>query len=238
MSGEGGATVYRFKQASFPGLPTQLLSLTVRKMGGRPGWTYHVMHAAADITFSLLTSGFVLSPFTLLSLNSVRSFCSVCPASPIATGLIVASYSTWRQLRHTSRDKSVQAFPCFSQATRAWRPGNEARFKHCRVKLCTASRVWTTSVVLKPSQLELPQVSLVSVPQFDNTLKSKKKKEKRNREGLVCFITWVTLGGHSVNVGWVGPILGLAGPGLVSCPHHFFPFKIPLPFKFSSPSFP
>jgi len=40
-------------------------------------------------------------------------FCSVCPASPIATGLIVASYSTWHQPRHTSRDKSVQAFPCF-----------------------------------------------------------------------------------------------------------------------------
>jgi len=33
-------------------------------------------------------------PFTLLSLNSVRSFCSVCPASLIATGSIVASYST------------------------------------------------------------------------------------------------------------------------------------------------
>jgi len=30
----------------------------------------------------------------LLSLNSVRSFCSVCPVSPIATGSIVASYST------------------------------------------------------------------------------------------------------------------------------------------------
>ena len=52
-------------------------------------------------------------PFTLLSLNSVRSFYSVCSASPISTGLIVASYSTWHQPRHASRDKSVQAFPRF-----------------------------------------------------------------------------------------------------------------------------
>ena len=31
------------------------------KSGGRPGRTYHVMCAAADVMFSLLTSGFVLS---------------------------------------------------------------------------------------------------------------------------------------------------------------------------------
>ena len=81
--------------ALFPGLHAQLLSLTVQKAGGRPGRIYQVMRAAADVTFSLLTSGFVLSPsFTLPSLNSVHSFCSVCPASPIATGSIVASYST------------------------------------------------------------------------------------------------------------------------------------------------
>ena len=32
------------------------------KSGGRPGRIYHVMHAAADVMFSLLMSGFVLSP--------------------------------------------------------------------------------------------------------------------------------------------------------------------------------
>ena len=32
------------------------------KSGGRPGQTYHMMRAAADVMFSLLTSGFVLSP--------------------------------------------------------------------------------------------------------------------------------------------------------------------------------
>ena len=57
-------------------------------------------------------------PFTLLSLSSVRSFCLVCHASLIATGLIMASYSTWRKLRHASRDKSVQAFPRFSYCKR------------------------------------------------------------------------------------------------------------------------
>ena len=52
---------------------------------------YHVMRATAEVTFSLLISEVGSLPFTLLSLNSVRSFCSVCPASSIATGLIVAS---------------------------------------------------------------------------------------------------------------------------------------------------
>ena len=32
------------------------------KAGRRPGRIYYVMHATADVTFSLLTSGFVLSP--------------------------------------------------------------------------------------------------------------------------------------------------------------------------------
>ena len=48
--------------ASFPGLHAQLLSFAVRKARERPGRIYHVMHAVADVTFSLLTSGIVLSP--------------------------------------------------------------------------------------------------------------------------------------------------------------------------------
>ena len=66
--------------ASFPGLHAQLLSLACStKSGGRPGRTYHVMRAAANVMFSLLTSGFVLSPslffpefssFFLFSLSS------------------------------------------------------------------------------------------------------------------------------------------------------------------------
>ena len=82
---------------SFPILPTGQRSDT----SDTHGQIYHVMCAAADIMFSLLTSGFVLSP-SLLSLNSVPSFCSVCPVSPIATGLIVqyvtsaATRITWQ----------------------------------------------------------------------------------------------------------------------------------------------
>jgi len=108
--------------APFPGLHPQLLSLAVRKAGGKPGRIYHVMYAAADVRFSL-------GLFTLLSLNSVRSFCSVCPASPIATGSNVASYSTSHQQRHTSRDKSFQAFPPLfvQQAKKAERGGQGTR---------------------------------------------------------------------------------------------------------------
>jgi len=74
-----------------PRPPCPALSLAVRKAGGRPGRIYHVMRAAADVTFSLHAHIWVCSlSFTLLSLNSVRSFCSVCPVSPIATGLIIA----------------------------------------------------------------------------------------------------------------------------------------------------
>ena len=36
--------------ASFPGLHAQLLSLAVRKAGGRPGRIYHVMRATTDVT--------------------------------------------------------------------------------------------------------------------------------------------------------------------------------------------
>ena len=57
-------------------------------------------------------------PFTLLSLNSVFSFCSVCPVSPIATGSIVASYSTWCQQRHASCVKFSKPSPRFSYCKR------------------------------------------------------------------------------------------------------------------------
>ena len=40
--------------ASFPGLHAQLLLLAVRKVGGRPGRSRHVIRAAIDVTASLL----------------------------------------------------------------------------------------------------------------------------------------------------------------------------------------
>ena len=113
--------------ASFPGLHAQLLSLAVGKVG--KAWTDLSRDACCCWLHVQFAHILVCSPpFTLLSLNSVCSFFSVCPVSPIATWSIMASYSTWRQQRHASRDKSVQAYhPAFRTASDkswAWRPGN------------------------------------------------------------------------------------------------------------------
>ena len=48
LNGYGQGTMHL---ASFPGLHAQVLSLAVRKVGRRPGWIYHVMCAAADVTY-------------------------------------------------------------------------------------------------------------------------------------------------------------------------------------------
>ena len=78
--------------ASFPGLHAQLLPLAVRKAG--EGLDGFIMCCVQRLTsFSVCSHLGCSLPFTLLSMNSVRSFCAVCPVSPIATGLIVASYS-------------------------------------------------------------------------------------------------------------------------------------------------
>ena len=45
-----------------PGPPRPAFVAYSTKSRGRPGRIYHVMRAAANVTFSLLTSGFVLSP--------------------------------------------------------------------------------------------------------------------------------------------------------------------------------
>ena len=84
MSDNCGHLLHRQLQvALFPGLYTQLLSLAVRKVRTRLGRIYHVMCVAAEVTFSLLTSGFVLpllssflefSSFFLFSL-SCKSDC-------------------------------------------------------------------------------------------------------------------------------------------------------------------
>ena len=114
--------------ASFPGLHAQLLSLAVWKAGeGLDGFITWCMPRLMSCSVWVCSL-----PFPLLSLNSVRSFCSVCPVSPIATGSIVASYSMWRQPRHASRDKSIQAFPPLFvlQATKAGRGGLGTRLTH------------------------------------------------------------------------------------------------------------
>jgi len=98
--------------ASFPGLHAQLLLLAVRKAGGRTGQIYHVMRTAADVMFSLLTSGFVLSPLffpriqLILSVQFVLQVRLLLDRSWLATVCDVCSGT-----HRGSRDKSFQAFP-------------------------------------------------------------------------------------------------------------------------------
>ena len=100
--------------ASVPGLHAQLLSLAVRKAGSRPGQIYHVMRAAADVTFSLLTSGFVFSPsLSLTWIQFVLSVQFVLWVRLLLDRSWLYSYCTWRQQWHASHDKSVQAFSLF-----------------------------------------------------------------------------------------------------------------------------
>ena len=53
---------YTMRNSLVPRPPCPAFVSCSTKNGGRPGRIYHVMHAAADVTFSLLTSEFVLSP--------------------------------------------------------------------------------------------------------------------------------------------------------------------------------
>jgi len=59
-------------------------------------------------------------PFTLLSLNLV---CPVCPASPIATGSIVASYSTWHQQQHSRPSPRFSYCKWQKLGVEAWEQG-------------------------------------------------------------------------------------------------------------------
>ena len=106
-----------------PRPPCPALSLAVRKAGGRPGRIYHIMRAIVDVTFSLLTSGFVLSPSLFFPwIQFVLSVQFVLWVRLLLDQLWLA---TVRQQWHTSCDKSVQAFsPLFVlQATKAGRGG-------------------------------------------------------------------------------------------------------------------
>ena len=92
---------------------TQLLSLAAQKKNQGKAWKDLSRDACCCWLHVLSAHIWICSlPFSLLSLNSVR-FRSVCPASPIATGSIVANYSKWHQQWHAARHKSFQAFPPF-----------------------------------------------------------------------------------------------------------------------------
>jgi len=100
------------------------------KIGGRPGGIYHVMRAAAYVMFSLLTSGFVLSPSLffpwiqfVLSVQFVLQVRLLLDRSWLATIRDVSSST--HHVINPSRPS-----PRFSYCKRqswAWRPGNEAK---------------------------------------------------------------------------------------------------------------
>ena len=121
--------------ASFPGLHTQLLSLVVRKAGRRPGQTYPMMRAAADVTFSLLTSGFVLSPSLffpwiqfVLSVQFVLWVWLLLDQLWLATVCDISNGT--HHMINLSRPfpptPPPPAFRTASDKSWAWRPGTEA----------------------------------------------------------------------------------------------------------------
>jgi len=78
------------------------------KSGGRPGRTYHVMRAAADVMFIQFAHVWVCClPFTLLSLNSVRS---LKMASPSGSGQPLSSEdpNPGCHIDETSREQQLQ----------------------------------------------------------------------------------------------------------------------------------
>ena len=103
------------------------------KSGGRPGRTYHVMRATTDVMFSLLTSGFVLSPSLffpwiqfVLSVQFVQRLRLLLDRSWLTTVRDVS-----RGTHHVmSPSRPSPAFRTASDKSWAWRPGNEAIFHH------------------------------------------------------------------------------------------------------------
>ena len=99
------------------------------KSGGKPGRIYHMMCAAADAMFSLLTSGFVLSPslfFTciqfVLSVQFVLQVQLLLDRSWLATVRDVS-----RGTHHViNPSRPSPAFCTARNKSWAWRPGNKA----------------------------------------------------------------------------------------------------------------
>ena len=99
------------------------------KSGGRPGRTYHVMRATADIMFSLLTSGFVLS--TSLFFPWIQFVLSVQFVLRVRLLLDQSWLCTVRDVSHGTHhvinpSRPSPAFHTASDKSWAWRPGNEA----------------------------------------------------------------------------------------------------------------
>ena len=113
------------------------------KSGGRPGQTYHVM-------FSLLTSGFVLSPSLffpwiqfVLSVQFVLWLRLLLDRSWLATVRDVS-----RSTHHViSPSRPSPAFRTASDKSWAWRPGNEATKCSCCI-VCVLSVAGYTVITL------------------------------------------------------------------------------------------
>ena len=104
-----------------PGPPCPaFVACSTKSRGGRPGRTYHVMCAAADVTWARLS--FVSPRIHVAAITRALSMLAFTAekATWCVRGffcLVKSSYEklswTWVCQRHTSHDKSFQAFPWF-----------------------------------------------------------------------------------------------------------------------------
>jgi len=116
------------------------------KSGGRPGQTYHVMHAAADVMLSLLTSVLVLSPSLffpwiqfVLSVQFVLRVRLLLDRSWLATVRDIS-----RGTHHViNPSRPSPAFRTASDKSWAWRHGNEAT--HLYIQLVTKPYTYGSS---------------------------------------------------------------------------------------------
>jgi len=92
------------------------------KSGRRPGRIYHVMRAAAEVMFSLLTSEFVLSPSLFFPWIQFVLSVQFVDRSWLATVRDI-SHGTHHMI---NLSRPSPAFRTASDKSWAWRPGNEA----------------------------------------------------------------------------------------------------------------
>ena len=125
----------------FPRPPRPAFVTCSTKSGGRPGWTYHVMRAAADVTCHvMLMSGFVLSPSLffpwiqfVLSVQFVLRVRLLLDWSWLATVCDI-SRSTHHMINPS---RPSPAYCTASDKSWAWRPGNEASNTHISEFCCS-----------------------------------------------------------------------------------------------------
>jgi len=113
------------------------------KSGRRPGRIYHMMHATTDVMFSLLTSGFFLSPSFFFPL--IQFVLSVQFVLQVRLLLDWSWLATVRDVSHSTHhvinpSRPSPAFRTASDKSWVWRPGNEARIRVVLFSGWTSSR--------------------------------------------------------------------------------------------------